>query len=58
MSKGPFVEIDINDLNFCERLGSGSSGTVYKGTWISEDKVVAIKKLLILEKEVYERCRP
>lgn len=51
MSKGPFVEIDINDLNFCERLGSGSSGTVYKGTWISEDKVVAIKKLLILEKE-------
>lgn len=52
MAKGLFVEIDFGDLDFLERLGSGSSGTVYKGVWKSQDKTVAIKKLLIVEKEV------
>ena len=50
--KMPFVEIGIGDLDFHERLGSGSSGSVYRGFWKSNEKEVAIKKLLILENEV------
>lgn len=48
----PFVEINIADLEFHERLGSGSSGSVYRGFWKSNEKEVAIKKLLLLENEV------
>ncbi len=48
----PFVELNFSDLEFYESLGSGSSGSVYRALWRSEEKVVAVKKLLILEKEV------
>ena len=48
----PFVEIDFADLEFHERLGSGAAGTVYSGRWKSKEKIVAIKKLLIIEREV------
>ena len=49
----PFVEIDFSDLTFYERIAGGAAGTVYRGLWKSTEKIVAIKKLLVLEKEVY-----
>ncbi len=48
----PFVEVDFNDLEFHETLGRGSAGSVYKGIWRSKEKVVALKKLNLLESEV------
>ncbi len=51
----PFVELEFNDLKFYEALGSGSSGSVYRALWRSEEKEVAVKKLLILEKEVVQQ---
>ena len=48
----PFVEIDFTDLEFFESLGSGSAGSVYRAFWKSREKIVAVKKLLIIEKEV------
>ena len=48
----PFVEIDFLDLEFYESLGSGSAGSVYRAFWKSREMVVAVKKLLIIEKEV------
>ena len=48
----PFVEIDFTDLEFFESLGSGSAGSVYRACWKSREKIVAVKKLLIIEKEV------
>lgn len=48
----PFVEVDFSDLTFYERLGGGSSGSVYRSLWKSRDQIVAAKKVLILEKEV------
>ena len=35
--------IEFSDLEFMEKLGSGGSGTVSKGRWISKNKIVAIK---------------
>ena len=51
----PFVEVDFSDLEFYERLGEGSAGSVYRALWTSKQKIVAVKKLLILEKEVCMR---
>jgi len=48
----PFVEVEFSDLEFYERLGEGSAGSVYRALWKSKQKKVAVKKLLILEKEV------
>lgn len=48
----PFVEVDFSDLTFYERLGGGSSGSVYRSLWRSRDQIVAVKKVLVLEKEV------
>ena len=47
-----FVEVDFSDLEFYEKLGGGASGSVYRAKWKSKDKIVAVKKLLILEREV------
>lgn len=47
-----FCEIDIEDLVFYERCGGGTFGSVYRALWKSQDMVVAVKKLLMLEKEV------
>ena len=46
------MEIDFADLEFLDRLGSGAAGTVYSGRWKSKKKIVAIKKLLVIEREV------
>ncbi|CAH1238993.1 MAP3K20 [Branchiostoma lanceolatum] len=47
-----FVEIDFNDLEFYERCGGGSYGSVYRALWKSAKLEVAVKRLLVLEKEV------
>ncbi|XP_071960573.1 mitogen-activated protein kinase kinase kinase 20-like [Antedon mediterranea] len=46
-----FVHIKFNDLKFYERCGSGTFGCVYRAHWISQGQEVAVKKLLVLEKE-------
>lgn len=48
----PFLEVDFNDLRFHERCGGGAFGSVYRADWRSQNMVVAVKKLLVLEKEV------
>ena len=48
----PFLEIELSELEFFERLGSGAAGTVYRTLWKTREKVVAVKKLLQLESEV------
>ena len=47
-----FVEIQFTDLEFYEKLGGGAAGSVYRAKWKGKDKIVAVKKLLELEKEV------
>ncbi|XP_071778215.1 uncharacterized protein LOC139929262 [Centroberyx gerrardi] len=46
-----FVQIKHEDLLFYENCGGGSFGSVYRALWISQDKEVAVKKLLKIEKE-------
>ncbi len=45
-------EIAKCDLQFFEELSSGGQGTVYRAKWKSRKKIVAVKTLLVLEKEV------
>lgn len=47
-----FVQIKHEDLLFYENCGGGSFGSVYRALWISQDKEVAVKKLLKIDKEV------
>ncbi|XP_039176601.1 mitogen-activated protein kinase kinase kinase 20 isoform X3 [Crotalus tigris] len=46
-----FVQIKFDDLQFFENCGGGSFGSVYRARWLSQDKEVAVKKLLKIEKE-------
>ncbi|XP_047137188.1 mitogen-activated protein kinase kinase kinase 20 isoform X1 [Hydra vulgaris] len=46
-----FTQLQIEDFEFFEKLGSGSFGSVYRARWISQNKEVAIKKVLSLDKE-------
>nr|XP_033800951.1 mitogen-activated protein kinase kinase kinase 20 isoform X5 [Geotrypetes seraphini] len=46
-----FVQIKFDDLQFFENCGGGSFGSVYRAQWKSQDKEVAVKKLLKIEKE-------
>ncbi|XP_065053737.1 mitogen-activated protein kinase kinase kinase 20-like [Rhopilema esculentum] len=47
----PFAEIAYDDIEFFERCGGGSFGSVYRARWKSQDKEVAVKRLLTLEEE-------
>lgn len=47
----PFLEVDFADLHFYERCGGGAFGSVYRANWKSQGLQVAVKKLLVLEKE-------
>ncbi|KAL4635835.1 mitogen-activated protein kinase kinase kinase MLT isoform X1 [Arapaima gigas] len=46
-----FVQIHFDDILFYENCGGGSFGSVYRARWISQDKEVAVKKLLKIENE-------
>uniref|UniRef100_A0A8C1MBZ0 Sterile alpha motif and leucine zipper containing kinase AZK n=1 Tax=Cyprinus carpio TaxID=7962 RepID=A0A8C1MBZ0_CYPCA len=46
-----FVQIRFDDILFYENCGGGSFGSVYRARWLSQDKEVAVKKLLKIEKE-------
>ncbi|XP_060113057.1 mitogen-activated protein kinase kinase kinase 20 isoform X1 [Heteronotia binoei] len=46
-----FVQIKFDDLQFFENCGGGSFGSVYRARWLSQEKEVAVKKLLKIEKE-------
>uniref|UniRef100_H3DHS1 Sterile alpha motif and leucine zipper containing kinase AZK n=1 Tax=Tetraodon nigroviridis TaxID=99883 RepID=H3DHS1_TETNG len=48
---GSFVHIQFDDILFHENCGGGSFGSVYRARWISQDKEVAVKKLLKIENE-------
>ncbi|XP_061579491.1 mitogen-activated protein kinase kinase kinase 20 isoform X1 [Cololabis saira] len=48
---GSFVQIRFDDILFYENCGGGSFGSVYRARWISQDKEVAVKKLLKIENE-------
>ena len=49
MNKSSLVEIEFSDLEFKEQVGGGGFGTVSKGRWISENKIVAIKTMLLFD---------
>ncbi|KAK2188173.1 hypothetical protein NP493_142g02029 [Ridgeia piscesae] len=46
-----FCEINMSELEFFERCGAGAFGSVYRAHWISQNKEVAVKKLLHLAEE-------
>ncbi|KAF0026427.1 hypothetical protein F2P81_021164 [Scophthalmus maximus] len=46
-----FVQVKFDDIIFYENCGGGSFGSVYRARWISQDKEVAVKKLLKIENE-------
>ena len=48
----PVAEIAYDDLEFLEKCGGGTFGSVYRAKWKSQDKEVAVKRLLTLEEEV------
>ncbi|RUS89057.1 hypothetical protein EGW08_003168, partial [Elysia chlorotica] len=48
---GTLVELSFNDLIFYERCGGGTFGSVYRALWQSQNMIVAVKRLLVLEKE-------
>ncbi|XP_059157082.1 mitogen-activated protein kinase kinase kinase 20-like [Physella acuta] len=50
-SMGTLVEIRFDDLCFYERCGGGTFGSVYRALWQSQNMIVAVKRLLVLEKE-------
>ena len=48
----PFAELHCDDFEYYEKIGGGSFGSVYRARWKSQDKEVAVKKILALDKEV------
>ncbi|XP_025094561.1 LOW QUALITY PROTEIN: mitogen-activated protein kinase kinase kinase 20-like [Pomacea canaliculata] len=48
---GELHEIELEDLIFYERCGGGTFGSVYRALWRSQNMIVAVKNILVLEKE-------
>ena len=57
LQKFSLTDIEFSDLNITEMVGSGGFGTVYKGRWISKNKIVAIKKVMTLLEEREVSCK-
>ena len=53
---GELHEVELEDLLFYERCGGGTFGSVYRALWRSQNMIVAVKRLLVLEKEVKCVC--
>ncbi|KAK3108475.1 hypothetical protein FSP39_008788 [Pinctada imbricata] len=53
MASMSFCEIEFDDVEFYERCGGGTFGSVYRARWKSENLIVAVKKLLVLDKEAH-----
>ncbi|XP_052692036.1 mitogen-activated protein kinase kinase kinase 20-like, partial [Crassostrea angulata] len=51
MTSATFFEIAFDDLEFYERCGRGSFGSVNRAKWKSKNIIVAVKKLHVLDKE-------
>ena len=47
-----FCEIEFEDLHFFEKCGGGTFGSVYRALWVPHEMEVAVKKLLVMDKEV------
>lgn len=47
-----FCEVEFEDLMFLEKCGGGTFGSVYRAIWKTHEMEVAVKKLLVLDKEV------
>ncbi|XP_052791423.1 mitogen-activated protein kinase kinase kinase 20-like [Mya arenaria] len=46
-----FCEIEFDELLFLEKCGGGTFGSVYRAIWKPYEMEVAVKKLLVLDKE-------
>ena len=51
-------KIELADLEFMDNVGAGSFGKVWKGRWKSKNKIVAIKKVMELEKQLKREASP
>ncbi|KAM9804776.1 mitogen-activated protein kinase kinase kinase 20 isoform 2-T2 [Neosynchiropus ocellatus] len=51
MTSPGFVQIRFDDIEFFENCGGGSFGSVYRARWTSQEREVAVKKLLKIESE-------
>ncbi|KAH3716625.1 hypothetical protein DPMN_059401 [Dreissena polymorpha] len=47
-----FCEVEFEELLFLEKCGGGTFGSVYRAIWKPYEMEVAVKKLLVLDKEV------
>ena len=47
-----FCEIEFEELLFFEKCGGGTFGSVYRALWVPHEMEVAVKKLLVMDKEV------
>ena len=47
-----FCNIEYSDLSFLDKCDGGSFGSVYKALWVSQNRTVAVKKVLAFNTEV------
>jgi len=57
LQKFSLTDIEFSDLNIMEMVGSGGFGAVYKGRWISKNKIVAIKNVMTVLEEREVSCK-
>ena len=49
-------KIELADLEFTDNMGAGGFGQVWKGRWKPKNKIVAIKKVMELDKQEASPC--
>ena len=52
-----YCEIEFEDLLFFEKCGGGAFGSVYRALWVPHEMEVAVKKLLVMDKEVHSTLK-